>query len=107
MAKQFIKHGLDIARVGVAVIVRTSFLESVNRYQDLFRDTPPTIVAPFVERIPMFKGRINPTGSTATSYMWLVWIKGVDPLPVVWIPPCRKDLERIEDYAPFFDEGPA
>lgn len=100
LAKQFIKHGLDITSVGVAVIVRTSFLEGINRYETLYKKNPPTIVAPFVERIPMFRGRIDPTGSTATSYTWLVWIKGFDPLPMVWIPPCRKVLERAGDYDP-------
>lgn len=64
---------------------------------------PPTIVAPFVERIPMFRGRIDPTGSSATSYTWLVWIKGINPRPVVWIPPCRKALERAGDYDPLVE----
>ncbi len=102
IAKQFIQRGLEIARVGVAVVVRTSFLESKDRYENLYRDTPPNIVAPFVERIPMFKGRIDPAGSTATSYAWLIWQKR-PPVPgrgtqLIWIPPCRKALEREGDY---------
>ncbi len=98
LAKQFIERGLDVASVGIAVVVRTSFLEGIDRYETLFRDNPPTIVAPFVERIPMFRGRIDPTGSSATSYTWLVWIKDCEPMPMCWIPPCRRGLERPGDY---------
>lgn len=104
LAEEFILKSLDIVNVGAAFIVRSSFLESVGRYERLFKDTPPTIFAPFVERIPMLKGRIDPAASTATSYCWLVWIKA-DPhwrvrkhTTVRWIPPCRKELERKEDY---------
>jgi hypothetical protein len=41
----------------------------------LFRDRPPTLYAPFVERVPMVKGRWDPGASTATSYAWFVWRK--------------------------------
>ncbi len=102
LAKQFILRGLEVAKIGVAVVVRTSFLESKSRYYDLYQYNPPTIVAPFVERIPMFKGRVDPTGGSATSYSWMVWIKKARKIGanMVWIPPCRKQLERDEDYAP-------
>jgi hypothetical protein len=49
----------------------------------------------------MVKGRLTATGSTATSYCWLVWINGVTTTKLVWIPPCRKMLERAEDYAAY------
>ena len=83
---------------GVAMIVRTAFLESVGRYENLFKLNPPTIVAQFTERVPMVKGRLTAKGSTATAYCWLVWIKGEKPRPFQWIPPCRKKLERDGDY---------
>lgn len=99
LAEQFIMRALDIAQTGVAMIVRTSFLESVGRYENLFSKTPPNIIAQFSERVPMVKGRLTATGSTATSYCWLVWVKGLGGSKFVWIPPCRKQLERAEDYA--------
>jgi hypothetical protein len=101
LAEQFIARALDIATIGVAVIVRTSFLEGVGRYENLFRHRPPTIVAQFSERVPMVKGRLTATGSTATSYCWLVWKQGETGTRLVWIPPCRKKLERAEDYAAY------
>lgn len=98
LAEQFITKGLSLATRGVAVIVRTSFLESVGRYANLFKDNPPTIIAQFTERVPMVKGRLTATGSTATAYCWLVWSRGQGGSRFVWIPPCRKRLERAEDY---------
>src|SRR5690606_19403358 len=95
------RRGLEIAKVGVAMLVRTAFIEGGDRYRTLFKPHPPAIVAPFVERLPMFKGRLDPKGSTATSYCWLVWSKEIHhagQTRVRWIPPCRKALERPGDY---------
>lgn len=100
LAEQFIKHALSYASRGVAVLVRTSFLESVGRYRELFRDTPPGYVMQFCERVPIHKGRLTATGSTATAYCWLVWDKRQTRAPTQfrWIAPCRKRLERASDY---------
>ncbi|WP_119256257.1 methyltransferase [Shinella zoogloeoides] len=101
LAEQFIARALEVATEGVAMIVRTSFLEGVGRFENLYSKRPPNIVAQFSERIPMVKGRLTARGSTATSYCWLVWLTGVTGTKLVWIPPCRKQLERTEDYAAY------
>jgi hypothetical protein len=88
-------HGCKI----VAMLCRTQILESQKRYERIFLPNPPSIVAQFVERVPMIKGRIDPKASTATSYAWLIWAQGWANAPrLVWIPPCRKKLEREGDY---------
>ena len=99
-AEEFIHSARRHARRGVAMLVRTSFIEGVGRYQRLFKDTPPSIVAPFSERVPMVKGRIDKNASTATSYCWLIWLQ-LDYKPhtsVEWIPPCRREFEKDSDY---------
>lgn len=101
LAEQFIERAFADADEGHAFIVRTSFLESVGRYKCLFSVNPPTIVAQFSERVPMVKGRLTATGSTATAYCWLVWIRHEQGTRFQWIPPCRKRLERPGDYADF------
>lgn len=99
LAEQFIERARQIKNwQGTAMIVRTSFLEGVGRFERLYALNPPTIVAQFTERVPMVKGRLTSTGSTATSYCWLVWMADRSPKPMVWIPPCRKKLERPSDY---------
>lgn len=99
LAEQFVRRALELQPAGVAIIARTQFLEGVGRYHRLFRDTPPTIVAQFTERVPMVKGRLTATGSTATAYCWLVWrTEESGPPRFMWIPPCRRGLERPGDY---------
>jgi hypothetical protein len=99
LAEQFIDRSRQIKGwQGTAMIVRTAFLEGVGRYERLFAMNPPTIVAQFTERVPMVKGRLTATGSTATAYCWLVWMANADRKPMVWIPPCRRKLEQPGDY---------
>ncbi|WP_420405947.1 SAM-dependent DNA methyltransferase [Nisaea sp.] len=99
LAEQFIERARPIARRGIAMLTRTVFIESVGRYERLFSVFPPTKVAQFTERVPMVKGRLDERASTATGYAWLVWEIGViRPTELVWIPPCRKKLEREGDY---------
>jgi hypothetical protein len=100
-AEEFVLRALESARKGVAVLARSVFLESVGRYQTIFRDIPPTKFAQFSERVPMVKGRLDKKASTATGYAWLVWETGNErPLfpRLMWVPPCRKKLERAGDY---------
>jgi hypothetical protein len=99
LAEDFIQKSLPMARRGVAVLVRTVFLESVGRYERIFSKTPPSSVAQFVERVPMVKGRLDAKASTATGYAWIVWEKSCISFPQMrWIPPCRKQLEKDDDY---------
>ena len=99
LAEEFVVKALNVARHGVAVLARTVFLESVGRYQRLYQDRPPTKVAQFVERVPMVRGRLDIKATTATGYAWLVWEKTLPQAPrLVWIPPCRRALEKMSDY---------
>ncbi len=99
LAEEFVLRSLNVARMGVAILARTVFLESAGRYNAIFRDNPPTKFAQFVERVPMVKGRLDGSASTATGYAWLVWEKGTRGHPrLMWVPPCRRELERPGDY---------
>ena len=100
LGEEFINRSMRIARHGVAMLTRTVFIESVGRYERLFKTNPPSRVAQFTERVPMVKGRIDKKASTATGYAWLVWEKAhlSGRTELVWIPACRKTLEREGDY---------
>jgi len=105
LAEAFVLQALTEARRGVAMLVRSAFLESGERFRTLFTPHPPAAVFQFVERVPIFRGRLDPNGSSATAYSWVVWLVGA-PAPVrpgtslFWIPPCRAALERPDDYPP-------
>lgn len=100
LSEAFLEKALTIARSGVAILARTVFIESVGRYRNIFERTPPTKFAQFTERVPMVKGRLDRKATTATGYAWLVWEKhhSGDAPRLMWVPPCRKKLERESDY---------
>lgn len=98
LAQQFIERAIRTSRVGVAMIVRSAFMEGVGRHRDLFTPYPPAYVLQHVERVPMVKGRYDPKASTATAYFWIVWLADSDSdTRLRWIAPCRKRLERASD----------
>lgn len=108
----FAHEGLRMARRGVCLFARTMIVEGVARFETLYKVAPPSLIAQFVERVPIVQGRLDPKANSATAYAWLIWDKAhPDPMagqrypnrlvqvPVQWIPPCRKALERPGDYA--------
>src|SRR5262245_39762590 len=101
LAERFALKALSLANTGVALLVRTVFIESVGRHERLFSRFKPAFVAQFTERVAMVKGRLNPKASTATSYAWVVWLNcPTSQTHLVLIPPCQKSLERATDYLP-------
>lgn len=115
LGEEFIRTALMCAKVGVAVFVRSAFLEGKQRHRSLFAPTPPTQVLQFVERVSLVKGQLDKNASRPTSYCWLVWLKhGGKGTYFDWISPCRSRLERDRDYptteadparAPLFETG--
>lgn len=115
LAQQFIERALDTSGSGVAVFVRSAFLESETRYNELFSKKPPTAILQFAERVVIHKGAMRRKGekyldadgversaSSATAYCWLIW-ETFGPLDergteFHWIPPCAKELEQATDY---------
>lgn len=99
LAQQFIEKARRESRVGIAALVRSAFIEGVDRFATLYMPDPPDYLFQYAERVPMVKGRYDPKASTATSYCWLVWLRhGTGDTRLRWIPPCRKRLERVGDY---------
>ena len=103
LAEEFVLKALPLAKESTAIFARTQFIESVGRYERLFKQNPPTIIAQFTERVPIIKGRLSANASTATSYAWFIWESSQRRVPkfkteVQWIPPTRAKLERRIDY---------
>lgn len=97
LAIEFCERALREAPL-VALLLRTSWIEGGERYERIFRDHAPAIIAFFCERVPMVQGRWDPEASTATSYAWFVWAEDVNQRPPLWIPPGqRRRLSRPGD----------
>lgn len=104
LADQFAQTAIDRAVRGVALFVRAAFLEGKERYRTLFSVRKPSAILQFTERVPLVKGRVDKEAASATAYCWIVWRcrphkPAGDTVPAfIWIPPCRKQLEREGDY---------
>lgn len=100
LAQEFATIAIQRASRGVALLTRIAFLEGIGRFYGLYEKCPPTDILQFAERVPMTKNRLDREASSATAVAWLVWRKRMigRPSHFHWIPPCRKRLERDEDY---------
>lgn len=108
LAQEFIEMMFNRMKVGCAVLVRTQFLEGMERHRELFFINPPTYILQFAERVPLVKGRLDKSASTATAYCWVIWIAPsvIETHPNIygkdtifkWISPCRRKLEKPGDY---------
>jgi hypothetical protein len=73
-AHVMLDRAFDSAHAGVAFLCRLQWLEGAERYEAIFRDRPPTLLAPFAERVAMTEGGWDPAAATATAYAWFVWL---------------------------------
>jgi hypothetical protein len=75
----FVRKALANARIGVAMFLPTRWQEGIGRYQTLFAETPPTLVAQFSERVPIHMDTLLRRNKTQTAYTWFIWLKSVPP----------------------------
>lgn len=81
-ATEFVLHALELVPMGglVCMFLKTTFLEGKQRYNRLFKITPPEKVLQFSERILCAKNAefdyMRKHGGSAVSYAWYVWRKG-------------------------------
>jgi len=100
-AVAFARKAIALSVRGVALLVRTQWLHTVERFK-LFQDHPPFVIAYYVERVPMHRGRWEPGGDTATDYCWVCWKHGAEPRAPLWIPPgSRAAFSMLTDAARF------
>lgn len=99
LAVEFAERALTEASAGVALLLRTSWMEGAERYNRLFRDRPPRVIAQYCERVPMIAGRWDPAAASATSYAWFVWHVSslLSETKLVWIPPGAKARHWRDD----------
>ncbi|MDZ4393782.1 hypothetical protein [Cypionkella sp.] len=119
LADQFIARALATSLNGVAMLVRSAFIEGAERYDTLFKANAPHLILQFTERLVMHQSKVpNPnvavpvvnkkTGeiemkkpSSATAYCWCIWLPDRPPVShsqLHWTGRCRAALERPGDY---------
>lgn len=122
LALEFALRALREADV-VALLCRSNWAETEERYVGLFSKHPPLAIAQFAERAAILdgggylvddgnggkvrklaeRGGYQPAASTATAYSWFVWMNGASTeTRFIFIPPGQKkrlskpsDIERF------------
>jgi hypothetical protein len=75
LGEDFVRRGWELARRGVAMLLRLQFTEGGGRHAMFTRDCPLALSATFSERVPMFVGRWDPGRSSTTAYRWFFFLK--------------------------------
>lgn len=77
IADSFIVRALDEAKKGVLCFGRLSLLEGQYRYENVFRQIPPTFVYIYVDRIIEYRdGDISKADLSGTANAWFYWSIG-------------------------------
>ena len=75
---EFVCHAIELMKQNqngvVAMLLKTQFLESINRYEKIFKNYPPTNVFQFVKRLTCYRNgdKTNDPGALM-PFMWFVW----------------------------------
>ena len=99
-AEKFILRALEITKYKVAFFLRLAFLESITRHNSIFKETPPTRVWVFSERVTMYPNGQQTAGSGTTAYAWFIWEASNGDFTrgkttsLGWIPPGSKPKAR-------------
>jgi len=102
IAREFTLRALDLANDGVAMLVRTQWIEGAGRYEKRFAIGRPRCSA-LCRTCADGQGALGPGRLTATAYAWFVWCeRASEPARIIWIPPgCRSSLARADDRRQF------
>lgn len=92
LAGEFVLHALTVAKNKVAIFSRLSFLESAKRYKNIFKESPPTRVLVFSERVTLYPSGVITGGTSTIAFCWLIWDKEDTSArsEVRWIAPGKK-----------------
>jgi hypothetical protein len=86
-AEAFVHHAESVASNKYAFLLRLAFLEGGRRQKTIFKNTPPSRVWVFSERITFYPRGAEIKGSGTTAYAWFVWDKNhTGATELKWLP---------------------
>lgn len=68
----FMIRALEIASI-VIMLGRTQVLEGQGRYDNVYKNNPPSEIYQYVDRIKCYKNGEKDNTSSAQAYCWIVW----------------------------------
>ena len=69
---EWIQHSIDLASRKSYVFCRIQTIESIKRWH-IFKNNPPTLICPFVQRVKCYKNDDTSYKSSAVCYSWFIW----------------------------------
>lgn len=106
----FIDKAVKLSNKKAAIFARINALETLGRYNEIYKDNPPTRVYLFSNRVKCLKGGHDDGDSSAVLYCWIVWDKtdsnwslGADrPTQLLWIDDQapKKEKPKFDPNAP-------
>ena len=98
---KYVLHALNHCNGRIAMLLKIQFLETINRYEEVFKEHPPEAIYVFVKRVACYKGgdyeKYKDKGS-AICFCWMIWNtkKQVKDTVFRWIPNHIKTPEKKE-----------
>lgn len=85
-ALEFVLKALELSKRKVAMFLKIQFLESIKRYENLFKDFPPSKILVFVKRINCYRNDDRNIKGSVVLYAWFIWDKEYDGKTILdWI----------------------
>lgn len=107
IANEILLHAISLTDGKICLLLRTAFLESITRYNEVFRKYPPVRVYTFAERLSMYKrtkkGEVSYKGGGTTSYSWFIWDMQANntTTQLLWIKPgFKKGIIKSFHFSP-------
>lgn len=74
----WILKSLEITSNKSYIFCRIQTIETIKRYDKIFKDNPPILICPFVKRINCYRNNDTSFKSSAVCYSWFIWDNAVD-----------------------------
>jgi 3'-phosphoadenosine 5'-phosphosulfate sulfotransferase (PAPS reductase)/FAD synthetase len=104
LLSEFISKSIEVADDKVAIFARVSALESIGRWESIYKTKPPTKVYLFVNRVKCNKGGHDDGQSSSVFYCWMVWDLKVETnvTQLEWIDdkPTKNEKPKLDPKAP-------
>ena len=84
---EWIAHSLKITSNKVYIFCRIQTIETMSRYNKIFKKNPPILICPFVKRVKCYKNNDTSYKSSAVCYSWFIWDNTIenDETKVKWL----------------------
>lgn len=69
----WILHSLKVTANKVYIFARIQTIETISRYNKIFKNNPPVLICPFVKRIQCWRNNDTNINGSAVCYAWFIW----------------------------------